>query len=108
MQISLISFLILAQEADPNKGIFSSLMLIPIMLVVMYFLVIRPQKKEENARREMITNLQKGDSVITQSGIHAKVVEFRDNNETVVLNIAQNTNVVFNTSAILAKKTTTK
>ena len=52
----------------------------------------------------MIEGLQKGDTVLTSSGIHGKVVEFRDNNETVVLNIAKDTNVVFNSSVLTKKK----
>ncbi|MCZ8341882.1 MAG: preprotein translocase subunit YajC [Leptospira sp.] len=98
-----IQTLILAQE-DGAKSSFQSLLIIPIMLVAMYFLVILPNKKEEKKRREMITNLQKGDTVVTNSGIHGKVVEFKDNNETVVLAVSANTNVTFETSAILKKK----
>ncbi|MBL0956211.1 MAG: preprotein translocase subunit YajC [Leptospira sp.] len=96
-------FLILAQE-EGAKSSLQSLIIIPIMLVAMYFLVILPNKKEEKKRKEMITNLQKGDTVVTSSGLHGKIVEFKDNNETVVLNVAANTNVTFDTSAILKKK----
>ncbi|MCW7511701.1 preprotein translocase subunit YajC [Leptospira levettii] len=95
--------LILAQE-EGAKSSLQSLIIIPIMLVAMYFLVILPNKKEERKRKEMITNLQKGDTVVTSSGLHGKIVEFKDNNETVVLNVAANTNVTFDTSAILKKK----
>ncbi|TGL48779.1 preprotein translocase subunit YajC [Leptospira kemamanensis] len=95
--------LILAQE-EGAKSSLQSLIIIPIMLVAMYFLVILPNKKEEKKRKEMIGNLQKGDTVVTSSGLHGKIVEFKDNNETVVLNVSANTNVTFDTSAILKKK----
>ncbi len=97
----------LAQDAggDPNKSIFSTLILIPVMFVIMYFLVIRPQRKEEKKKKEMISSLAKGDSVITNSGIYGKIIEFKDNNETVVLNIAKDTNVSFLASSITKKKT---
>lgn len=52
----------------------------------------------------MIGNLQKGDTVVTSSGLHGKIVEFKDNNETVVLSVSANTNITFDTSAILKKK----
>ena len=52
----------------------------------------------------MIAALVKGDSVITTSGIHGKVVEFKDNNESVVLNVAKDTNITFSASTILKKK----
>ncbi|XDD43948.1 preprotein translocase subunit YajC [Leptospira sp. WS60.C2] len=95
--------LILAQE-EGAKSSLQSLIIIPIMLVAMYFLVILPNKKEEKKRKEMISNLQKGDTVVTSSGLHGKIVEFKDNNETVVLSVSANTNITFDTSAILKKK----
>ncbi|EKR64858.1 MULTISPECIES: preprotein translocase subunit YajC [Leptospira] len=95
----------LAQAAgEGDKSPFSTLLLIPIMLVIMYFLVIRPQRNEEKKRKEMIDGLKKGDEVITSSGIHGKVVEIKDNNEVVVLNIAKDTNVSFTASTVLKKK----
>ncbi|EJO71449.1 preprotein translocase subunit YajC [Leptospira kirschneri] len=95
----------LAQAAgEGDKSPFSTLLLIPIMLVIMYFLVIRPQRNEEKKRKEMIDSLKKGDEVITSSGIHGKVVEIKDNNEVVVLNIAKDTNVSFTASTVLKKK----
>ncbi|MDX1959960.1 MAG: preprotein translocase subunit YajC [Leptospiraceae bacterium] len=98
-------FTVLAQDAaDGGKSAISSLILIPVMIVMIYFLVIRPQQKEEKKRKEMIASLAKGDSVVTSSGIHGKIIEFRDNNETVVLNISKDTNVTFNSSSIVKKK----
>lgn len=99
--------ILLLQEAgaDAGRSSINTLLIIPIMLVAMYFLVILPNKREDKKRKEMIANLQKGDTVITNSGLHGKVVEFKDNNETVVLSVSANTNVTFETSAILKKKT---
>ncbi|HMV42866.1 MAG TPA: preprotein translocase subunit YajC [Leptospiraceae bacterium] len=94
----------LAQDAGGQSSSLSALILFPIMLVIMYFLVIQPQRKEEKKKQEMIQGLVKGDSVVTTSGIHGKVVEFKDNNESVVLNVAKETNITFSTSAILKKK----
>ncbi|EMG01255.1 preprotein translocase subunit-like protein [Leptospira borgpetersenii str. Noumea 25] len=56
----------------------------------------------------MIGGLKKGDEVVTSSGIHGKVVEIKDNNEVVVLNIAKDTNVSFTASTVLKKKQTDK
>ncbi|PJE04498.1 MAG: preprotein translocase subunit YajC [Leptospira sp.] len=105
MQINSAISLILAQ-AGKDSG-FGTLMLIPIMLVVMYFLVIRPQRNEEKKRKDMIASLTKGDSVITSSGIHGKVVEVREAEQTVVLAVAANTNVTFSSNSILSKKEST-
>jgi preprotein translocase subunit YajC len=45
--------------------------ILPLILifVVFYFLLIRPQQKKLKSHKEMITNLKKGDKVITQGGI---------------------------------------
>lgn len=83
---------------------FGTLLLIPIMLVVMYFLVIRPQRNEEKKRKEMIASLTKGDQVITSSGIHGKVVEVKEAEGEVTLAIAPNTNVTFVANTIMSKK----
>ncbi|MDZ4726490.1 MAG: preprotein translocase subunit YajC [Leptospira sp.] len=103
---SISQFSILAQDAAGNSAgtQWQSLMIIPIMLVAMYFLVILPNKKEDKKRKEMISGLQKGDNIITSSGLHGKIVEFKDNNETVVISISANTNVTFETSSIVKKK----
>ena len=90
-------------QANQGGSIFSSLMLIPIMLVIMYFVVIRPQKAEEKKKQEMINSLKKGDQVVTSSGIHGKVVEFKNNNELVILNLGKDNNVTFNSSVINQK-----
>jgi preprotein translocase subunit YajC len=97
-------FLFLAQEGADTKSSLSALILFPIMLVIMYFLVIQPQRKEEKNKKAMIAALVKGDSVVTSSGIHGKVVEFKDNNESVVLNVAKDTNITFSSNTILKKK----
>ena len=90
-------------QANQGGSIFSSLMLIPIMLVIMYFVVIRPQKAEEKKKKEMIESLKKGDLVVTNGGIHGKIVEFKNNNELVVLNLGKDTNVTFNSSVMTQK-----
>jgi preprotein translocase subunit YajC len=96
---------VLAQDAqDGQKSIISTLILIPVMILMIYLLVIRPQQKEEKKKKEMIETLAKGDNILTTSGIHGKIVEFRDNNENVVINIAKDTNVVFSSNSIIKKK----
>lgn len=48
------------------------------VLVVMYFLMIRPQKKKEKKTQEMRNNLQVGDEVTTIGGIIGRVVSLRE------------------------------
>lgn len=102
-----LSFLpILAQDqpAGDSKTIYSYLILIVILIAMTYFISIRPQKQAEEAKKKMIESLNRGDAVVMFGGIHGKIVEFRDNNETVVINIAKDTNVTFNSTSIEKKK----
>ena len=61
--------------------------LIPLILLilVMYFLLIRPQKKREKAVNEMRSSLHVGDEIITIGGICGKIVKTRE--ETIVVQV---------------------
>ncbi len=49
-----------------------------IMIVVFYFLLIRPQRKREKAENEMRKNLEVGDEVTTRGGIVGRVSNIKD------------------------------
>ena len=59
------------------------LILIGVMLVAMYFLMFRPQKKQEREVNNMRANLQVGDEITTIGGIIGKIVSIKD--ETVLV-----------------------
>jgi len=44
-----------------------------LMFVIFYFLLIRPQQKKTKEHRQMITNLKKGDRIVTSGGIHGRI-----------------------------------
>jgi len=52
-----------------------------IILVIMYFLILRPQQKRAKAHREMIANVRRGDTVITSGGFIGKVTKVIDDHE---------------------------
>ena len=62
------------------ENILASLGALPmflLMFLVLYFLLIRPQVKEQKDRQKMISNLKKNDRVITSAGLVGKVIEFQ-------------------------------
>jgi preprotein translocase subunit YajC len=63
--------------AAPSAGGALGSMLIPMVMVfgIMYFLIIRPQQKQVKAHKAMIEALRRGDQVVTQGGIVAKVTK---------------------------------
>ncbi|MBP2652881.1 MAG: preprotein translocase subunit YajC [Firmicutes bacterium] len=69
-----------------------------LMFVVMYFIVYRPQKKQEKQRKSLLDNLKKGDRVVTIGGVHGTVTAIDPNK--VTLKVAEKTEIVFSRSAI--------
>lgn len=59
-------------------GGMGNFILIPLMLLVIYFFMIRPQVKRQKKEKEFQTTITKGTKVVTNSGIHGKVVELSD------------------------------
>lgn len=49
-----------------------------VMFAVFYFLLIRPQKKQEKKQREMLAALQVGDMVVTVGGVCGKISKLKD------------------------------
>lgn len=52
---------------------FSGFIPLILMFVIFYFLLIRPQQKKSKDHRQMISNLKKGDRIITSGGIHGRI-----------------------------------
>ncbi|WP_461219041.1 preprotein translocase subunit YajC [Lapidilactobacillus salsurivasis] len=75
------------------------IIMIVLMFVVMYFTMIRPGKKQQNQRQEMLKGMKKGDDVVTIGGMHAKIDSIDDAAGTVVLD-ADGIFLTFNRSAI--------
>jgi preprotein translocase subunit YajC len=64
-----------AAGASGGQSILSALMLPVLLLVVFYFLLIRPQNKRAKEQKEMLSKVMAGDEVATTGGILGKVVE---------------------------------
>lgn len=58
-----------------------------LMFVVFYFLLIWPQQKKAKTHRQVLANLQKGDNVVTSSGIYGTITGLTDT--VVTLEIAE-------------------
>lgn len=92
MNTALLTFMLRAESAAANPAnaemqgqvsIIPSLIMMAIVFALMYFLMIRPQKKKEQEAKEMRDNLQIGDEVTTIGGITGIVV--RKTEDTVVI-----------------------
>ena len=63
------------------------------LFALFYFIAIRPQRKRQKEHTEMVSKLNKGDEVVTSSGILGKVTGLDDNY--MVLNVANNVEMKF-------------
>lgn len=52
---------------------------IALMVVFFYFLLYRPQKKEQKRRTDLMESMKRGDRVMTIGGLYGTVVEVKDN-----------------------------
>jgi preprotein translocase subunit YajC len=66
-----------------GDGSLGILQLAPFLLifVIMYFLIIRPQRQQAKRREEMLKAIRRGDTVVTNGGIVGKVTKVIDDNE---------------------------
>lgn len=59
--------------------------MIPLMFLVIYLFMIRPQMKRQKNEKKFQSTIKKGSRVITSSGIHGKIVDLIDSDNTCVL-----------------------
>lgn len=93
--------IILAQSnaAQPGYSAFASIIIpLGLMFLILYFLILRPQKREQQRHQNMLNNLKRGDKVITAGGIIGRIHSIGD--RTVVLDLGNKVKVEFLKSTI--------
>ena len=73
-----------AQAALPGGFDIMSLMPLVLIFLVFYLLLIRPQQKKVKLHREMVSNLRRGDRVVTSGGIMGLITRILNENEMMV------------------------
>ena len=97
--LTISSFLAQAPPAGGPAGILGNPLVMMVALVVMmYFLMIRPQQKQRKEMAARIAALTAGDKVITSAGIHGIIHHVKDH--TVMIKVAEGTMLEFDKSAI--------
>jgi len=81
-----------AQGTGGGTDMFVQFVPIVLMFVIFYFLLLRPQQQKVKAHREMVSNVRRGDTVVTAGGIICKVTKVKDETE-VEVEIADNIRV---------------
>lgn len=68
-----------------SEGLSGQLPFLLLMLVVFFFFIILPQQRRQKKEKNFMNSLSKGDKIITKSGIHGKVIELNDKDNTCVI-----------------------
>jgi len=97
-----ISISILAQAAPAPAGtqgiLGSPFVMMGLMVVMFYFLLIRPQQRQRKEMAARISALQSGDKVVTSAGLHGIIHNVKDH--TVVIKVAEGTMLEFDKTAV--------
>ena len=92
-------------EAGPG-GIITSFLPFIAVILIFYFLIIRPQNKKRKETERMLGSLKKGDKVVTIGGIHGIIQSVKDT--TVIVKVDDNVKLEFLRSAISTVTTIAK
>lgn len=94
-----------AQGGAPagSGGGISMIIMMVVIFVIFYLIIFLPQRKKDKEHKKMINELQKGDKVLTASGMYGVVTGVRPEEGIVTVKIADKTQVDFAKSAIQGK-----
>ena len=73
-----------------NYNTLINLLPIVLLFVLMYFLMIRPQKKQKAKTDQMLSQMEPGDNIMTTSGFYGTVIDIED--DTVIVEFGNNKN----------------
>lgn len=88
------------QSPGSSLGLFAPMILV---FLIFYLLLIRPQAKQQKRHREMVSKVQRGDEVVSSSGIHGKITAVTD--DLVTLEISENVRVKMDKKQVALVKT---
>ncbi len=77
----ILSLLQAQSPSGPNP--FGTVFMFGAIFMIFYFLLIRPQRKQQKAHDEMVKSLSRGDEVVTMGGIFGKIVHLTDDRVTI-------------------------
>lgn len=75
-----------SSASDPLTGLLVPMVL---MMLIFYFLVIRPQSQRTKKHREMIDKVRRGDTVVTAGGFVGRVIRVADNSDEVEVELSE-------------------
>src|ERR1700720_2597959 len=88
-----------APAANPqNAGGFNFMIPLILVMVMLYFTMIRPQTKRQKEQQRLVSALKTGDRVVTNAGIHGLISNVKET--TVIVKVADNVKIEMEKSAV--------
>lgn len=84
----------------PANPIYIQMIPFVLIILIFYFLILRPQQKRQKAMHKMIEGLRKGDRVLTGGGMYGTIFSIKD--DSVLIEVSKDVRVEFSKSAITA------
>jgi preprotein translocase subunit YajC len=94
----LLNLILMAPSSNGGGNLMSTLIMFGAIFLIFYFMIIRPQQKRAKEREKLLSNLEKGDKVVTSGGVHGTIAGIDE--KTVLLAITDNVKVKVERSAI--------
>ena len=91
-----------AQATNPTGGIIYMVVWLAVIFGFMYFVMIRPQKKEQKEKAAMLSDLAVGDTILTTSGFYGTVIDIADDMVIVEFGNNKNCRIPMQKAAIVA------
>ena len=86
------------QGGDGGGSLVSTLIMFGAIFLIFYFMIIRPQQKKAKERNKLLSNLEKGDKIITSGGVHGIIAGLDE--KTVLVQVSDNLKMKIERSAI--------
>ncbi len=97
--MQLMNFFLMAPPAEDGSGSgYTSLLFMGAIFVVFYFFIIRPQSKRQKEIQRKVSEMKKGDKVVTSSGLIGILNTIED--DSVLIEVGNNVKIRFLKSAI--------
>lgn len=77
-------------SSGAGMGMMGTIIWIAVLLVFIFIFMLRPQKKEQARRNEMMAKMAVGDTVLTSSGFYGTLIDITD--DTVIVEFGNNKN----------------
>ncbi len=100
-----LGLLMSPQGGSPEGGAALFVNMVPLLLifVIFYFLLIRPQQKKQKEHQKLLSELKKGDRVVTNSGMFGTIATINEEKNIVVLRISDDVKIEMLKSSVAGR-----